>query len=84
MHNRTNTVSLLLDSRADVDAKNSVGMTPLHLAAREGFLVVAKMLVEHHADLKITDQRGWTALKWAEMSRHEDVTALLRENGAAN
>jgi len=84
MHNRTNTVSLLLDSKADVDAKNSVGMTPLHLASREGFFVVAKMLVEHHADRKITDQRGWTALKWAEMSHHEDVAALLRENGASN
>ncbi|HZR18423.1 MAG TPA: ankyrin repeat domain-containing protein [Verrucomicrobiae bacterium] len=84
MHDRTNTVSLLLDSKAEVDAKNSVGMTPLHLAAREGFFVVAKILVEHHADRKITDQRGWTALKWAEMSHHEDLAALLRENGASN
>jgi ankyrin repeat protein len=78
MHNRTNTVSLLLDSNANVDAKNSVGMTPLHFAAREGFLEVAKLLVEHKANQKITDQRGWTALKWAEMSNHQDVVALLR------
>lgn len=84
MHNRTNTVSLLLDSKADVNAKNSAGMTPLHLAAREGFLEVAKMLVEHHADPKITDKRGWTALKWAEMSNHEDVAALLREKSGPN
>jgi ankyrin repeat protein len=84
MHDHTNTVSLLLDSKADVDAKNSVGMTPLHLAAREGFLDEAKMLVEHHANRKIADQRGWTALKWAEMSQHQDVAALLRDNGVSN
>jgi uncharacterized protein len=83
MHDRTNTVSLLLDYKADVDAKNSAGMTPLHLAAREGFLVVVRMLVEHNANRKITDQRGWTALKWAEMSHHDDVAALLREDGTS-
>lgn len=44
-HNRTNTEALLLDSRADVNAKNSSGMTPLHIAAREGFLQAAKMLL---------------------------------------
>jgi ankyrin repeat protein len=80
MHNRTNTVSLLLDSKANVDAKNSVNMTPLHFAARQGFLEVAKLLVEHKANQTITDARGWTALKWAEMSHHDDVAALLREN----
>jgi ankyrin repeat protein len=78
MHNRTNTVSLLLDSKANVDATNSAHMTPLHFAARLGYFAVAQILVDHHADRDIKDQRGWTALKWAEMSHHEDVAALLR------
>src|SRR6266853_3977925 len=59
-------------------------MTPLHLAAREEFLVVAKMLIEHNANRKITDHRGWTALKWAEVSHHDAVAALPRENGVSN
>ena len=84
MHDRTNTVTLLFDCKADVDAKNSAGMTPLHLAAREAFLGVIKMLIKHKANRKITDQRGWTALKWAEMTHHDDVAALLRENGPSN
>lgn len=84
VHDRTNTVSLLLDSKANVDAQNSAGMTPLHLAAREGFFVVSKMLVERNANRKIVDDRGWTALKWAEMSHKDDVAALLREAGTSN
>lgn len=78
MHNRTNTVTLLLDDKANVNAMNSVGMTPLHFAAREGFLEVTQLLIEHNANLQIIDRRGWTALKWAEMSHHDDVAALLR------
>ncbi|HEV8542114.1 MAG TPA: ankyrin repeat domain-containing protein, partial [Verrucomicrobiae bacterium] len=43
MHNRTNTVSILLDLDAKVNAQNSAGMTPLHLAARERFTAVASV-----------------------------------------
>jgi ankyrin repeat protein len=47
---------------ASVDERDGQGRTPLHVAAREGRLFVAMVLVGHHADLNARDDRRQTPL----------------------
>jgi ankyrin repeat protein len=45
-------VRLLLEQKADVDARNSNGRTSLHRVAEEGYeAVVRLLLLEHIADI---------------------------------
>ena len=47
---------------APVDERDAQGRTPLHLAAREGRLFAAMVLVGHHADPNARDSRRQTPL----------------------
>ncbi len=55
-------------------------ITPLHVAARGGYLDVVKVLVEKGADANARDAIHGTPLDLA--SGHAEVLALLREHGA--
>jgi glutaminase len=46
---------------------------PLHLAAAEGRLEIARFLLEHKADVNIEDRWGHTPLDEAVNNRHEEV-----------
>lgn len=76
-------VARLLAAGADVNAKGNCGQTPLHLA---GTAAVAKLLLEHGADLnaasKDTGAMGLfgapdTPLGWAIFGDRKDVVELL-------
>ena len=75
-------VTLLLEKGAHVDSKDTVGRTPLWLAAQNGHEAVVKLLVEKgaHVDSKNTD--GWTPLWLAARNGHEAMVKLLVEKGA--
>jgi ankyrin len=49
---------LLLANNANVNAKDSFGMTPLHWAAMESHLEVAKTLLAHGADVNARSAGG--------------------------
>ena len=55
---------------------------PLHLASRKGHVDVARMLVEHGADVSAQDKYGWTPLHWASTKGQGDVARMLVEHGA--
>ena len=52
------------------------------LAARQGALGAARVLIEKGADLNLTDPDGTSALVMAIINGHYDVAALLVEQGA--
>jgi ankyrin repeat protein len=58
------------------------GLTPLMLAARQGAVGTARVLVDGGADLGLTDPDGTSALVIAILNGHYDVGMLLVERGA--
>jgi ankyrin repeat protein len=56
------TTQALLAAGAGVDVRDERGRTALHYAAAIGYTDVAKMLVEHGADLTVADADGVTPL----------------------
>jgi ankyrin repeat protein len=58
-------------------------MTALMMAARQGSLESARVLVDKGADLNLTDPDGTTALVLAIINGHFDVAALIAERGAS-
>ena len=56
-------------------------MTPLHVAASQGSVAVAKCLVEAGADLRSFDEEQMTPLHFACMEGNLEVAKLLFETG---
>jgi ankyrin repeat protein len=52
------TLKILLDAGADVNSKNSQGLTPLHEAARWGWNAAVQLLVDRGADLNAKSRGG--------------------------
>jgi ankyrin repeat protein len=58
------------------------GLTPMVIAAREGDLESAKLLLAAGADINQTTEYGWTPLLTATNNRHYKLSEYLIENGA--
>jgi len=67
----------LIEHGADRLAQDEDGVTPLHLAAREGDLLSLRVLVESPGDVMIEDARGCNLLLCAARSGFEDVVQFL-------
>lgn len=84
-------LTLLLEAGADINARDSRGLSPLHEAARWGWNDVVKFLVDKGANLEAKDNRGMTPLDSAlgkaggnsrggqRIDVHEDTAELLRK-----
>lgn len=85
-------VKLCLELGADVNAANSMGLTPLLGAVNRGSNDIIRTLVDHGADLYVKDAVGRTALRWAEgvflaavgAQIKPETIALLKELMAEN
>lgn len=81
----SNTVILLLEKGANINAKNTEGETPLMYAALQGKKDVVRFLLNRGADATVKDNNGQTAAVWAEtddyadMSHMRAIAALLRQ-----
>jgi uncharacterized protein len=72
-------VRLLVETGADIMAKDWHGRTALHGAAMRGIKTVVLLLLEMGADVAAKDDRGGTALHCAACGGHDGT--LGTENG---
>ena len=73
--------SVLLRYGADINARDSNGLTGLHHAARIGFGIV-KCLLRNAADIDARDSEGFTALHYAAFLSSSETAKLLVLKGA--
>ena len=82
--NNVAAATLLIKSRADVNAKDGGGYTPLHWAAvKIAGAEVAKLLIDNGAAVKAKDKNGRTPLHLASLKNAAAVAKLLIYHGAA-
>ena len=81
--NRTALVKQLLESGADVRAKDKLGVTALIAAAFENDIETVKLLIENGADINTKTTFGWTALIVAKAKGNRSVENLLAKKGAS-
>ena len=75
-------VKELLQSNANIEAKNGYQSTPLLLAAQLGHRDIVDLLLEKNADIEAKDQWQRTPLHLAARNGHRDVVHLLLEKNA--
>ena len=75
-------VDLLLEQKADIEAKNFFQTTPLHLAAKGGHRDIVDLLLEQKADIEAKDRHQGTPLHYASYSDQKEVVTLLLKKGA--
>jgi ankyrin repeat protein len=74
-------VKLLLDTGADVEAKDGNGQTPLLWVAQGGNEAVVKLLLDAGADIEAKDSNDQTPLLRAAKNGHEAIVKLLLDKG---
>lgn len=70
------TVKKLIELGTDVNQKSN-GMTPAMYAARYNRVEILKLLVEKGAKLDVKSDKGYKAIKYAELSNAKDALAYL-------
>ncbi|TPN83050.1 ankyrin repeat domain-containing protein [Aquimarina algicola] len=71
------TVKKMIELGSDVN-KKSDGMTPVMYASRYNRTEIIKVLVKNGANLKTKTDKGYTALKYAELSNAKEAIELLK------
>ena len=77
------TVKLLLEAGADVNAEDCTGWTALHAGAYGGNVEVVSLLLQYGA---VSNERRWflnAPVKIAETLNHKEAADLLRESATA-
>lgn len=77
--NHMGLVELLIQHKADVNAKQTQGVTALHSAAHRGNLPMVKILLAAGADKTAKMDSGETALDYAKKDGHEAVAQFLSD-----
>eukprot|EP00466_Bigelowiella_natans_P017182 jgi/Bigna1/142794/aug1.73_g17502 len=72
--------SFKLSKKADVEAKDNDGDTPLILGCCNGHLEIVKYLVDMKANIEAKDNDGDTAVSWAIKEKHNDIVDFLRND----
>ncbi len=82
MNGDVDKVISLLDSGADINAKDQRDWTPLLWAVSRGQIDVVKLLLDKGADFNAKGEHGWTPLMESANRGHSEVAKLLLKKGA--
>lgn len=74
--------ALLIERGAEVNARDTFGQTPLHIAAYVGNAPLVDFLLKKGADANLADRNGRTPLHLAAWGDHQNVAQLLMARGA--
>jgi hypothetical protein len=75
-------VALFLSARVNTEVSNSLGCTPLMLAAAKGHTTIIGQLLQHRANVRALDLAGNTPLHWAIEASQVASAKMLLENYA--
>ena len=75
--NSIESLRLLIEAGADVNATQAGGYAPLHQAAANGNAAVIELLLAHNADKTARCDQGKTPADYARDRGHSDLAALL-------
>ena len=78
----TETVQVLRDAGADVNARNNAGETALMMAATLGHTKAVQALLDADANVNDENNVGDTVLMMATRNGHDEVVRLLKSAGA--
>ncbi len=74
-------IKYLIEKKLNINAKSTVGITPLMCAANSDIETIS-LLLQHHADINAQDNNGETTLIYALMYQNEEIAKFLIEEGA--
>ena len=72
-------IQLLLENHAYIDASSPNGTTPLMMAVRYGTADAAKLLIAEGADPSIKNEKGLTAIEFAQQADRNDMVQAVNE-----
>lgn len=72
-------VRALIEAGADVGKASDFGLTPVYIAAKEGYEAVVRLLIEAGADVNKAHNDGRTPLYQAAEEGHDAVARILVE-----
>ncbi len=78
MKGDTETVKKFIEYGADINEASN-GMTPLMVAARYNRVDIIRLLLDKGANLKATNDKGLTALKYAQISKATEAEAVIKQ-----
>ena len=73
------TAKLLIDKKADIDAKTNEGSTALMAASMAGYTKIVELLVNAGANTKVKNNMGYTAEMYAKEKGYTNIIQLLNK-----